>query len=144
MTLSPDFSPLSATAGGVLIGLAATLLFAANGRIAGISGIVAGVLDKPSSDRAWQYAFAAAFVAVALLAGPWLRSASHPSTAPALLIAGGLLVGFGTRLANGCTSGHGVCGLARGAKRSMVASLSFVGAGMATVFIVRHVLGGAP
>ena len=143
MTVSPEFSPLEAVAGGVLIGLAATLLFVAIGRTAGISGIVGGALAKPSPERTWLYGFLGAFLVVGLLVGPSLRSTDRPTMAPLTLIAAGLLVGFGTRLANGCTSGHGVCGLARGAKRSIIASVVFVGTGMATVFILRHVLGGA-
>jgi uncharacterized membrane protein YedE/YeeE len=130
-------------AGGALIGLSAALLLA-DGGIAGISGIAGGLLGRPDQDTAWRVAFL-----VGLVAGPmfFLMLAGHlpvvrvPVALPVLAVAG-LLVGFGTRLGSGCTSGHGVCGLARFSSRSIAAVAVFVAAVMATVFVVRHVIGG--
>ena len=154
------FTPITALAGGVLIGLAAALLLLLNGRIAGISGIVGGLLRPKAGDISWRLAFVAGLMAAPLLyqfAVLW--PASHLLTVseytqlalvtvrqvdagvPVLILAG-LLVGIGTRYASGCTSGHGVCGLSRLSARSLVATLCFMGAGFATVFVVRHVIGG--
>lgn len=142
------FSPWSALAGGALIGLAASLLMLANGRIAGVSGIIGGLLGAADGNRRWQASFLAG-----LLLAPALWAGLTPNGPPAsdlvptgaaewsVLVIGGLLVGFGTRLANGCTSGHGVCGLARLSRRSLIAVLVFMAAGFATVFLTRHVLG---
>lgn len=141
MTISPDFSPFTALAGGILIGLSATLLLAANGRIAGVSGIVAGALCRPSRDRSWLYGFLAGLAGVGLVLAPRFSSGEGFAVPPLTIALAGLLVGFGARLGNGCTSGHGICGLARGAKRSIVASATFVATGMATVYVVNHVLG---
>lgn len=125
--------------GGVLIGVSATLLLLLNGRIAGISGIVNGVMSRPS---AGEWAWRAAFLVGLLGAGGIairLMHADTPSPAGiATLIVGGLLVGFGTSLGNGCTSGHGVCGLGRLSMRSLVAVLTFMLVAMVTVWIVRH------
>lgn len=136
------FTPYTALGGGVLIGLASAWLILMNGRIAGISGILGGLLDQPPGDRRWRAAFI-----LGLLAGPavWgLFYALPPieirATAP-VLIAAGLLVGIGTRYAAGCTSGHGVCGLSRLSPRSLAATLAFMGGGFATVYVVRHLLG---
>ena len=140
------FTPLSALAGGLLIGLAAAWLLLQDGRILGASGLLGGLVPPREGDWAWRGEAVlglvlAPFVARLLLQTP----APTISAGPATLIAGGLLVGFGTRLANGCTSGHGVCGLARLSPRSLVATLMFMAAGFATVFVVRHVLaGGVP
>lgn len=138
------FTPLSALAGGALIGAAAVLLMAANGRIAGISGIVDGVLAPIEKEGAWRFAFLAGLLlapfANALAAGEMPR-ADYPHTLP-LMIAGGFLVGFGARLGGGCTSGHGVCGLARLSKRSLAATAMFMASAMATVFVVRIATGG--
>nr|WP_312986743.1 YeeE/YedE family protein [Comamonas koreensis] len=135
------FTPLAALAGGALIGLAAVLLVLFNGRIAGISGIVAALLPPRPQPGAWRLAFVAG-----LLAAPWLYqlfaplpAASSPAAWPLLVLAG-LLVGIGTRLGSGCTSGHGVCGLSRLSLRSLVATLCFMVSGFATVFVLRHVL----
>ena len=136
------FTPWSAAIGGAIIGVAAALFVLANGRIAGISGIVGGVLRPKSGDIAWRLAFIAG-----LVAAPWFYgiAASRPAitigASYPVLIAAGLLVGVGTRFAAGCTSGHGVCGLSRLSPRSLAATLSFMAAGFATVFIVRHLLG---
>lgn len=128
---------LAALAGGALIGLAASALLLFNGRVAGITGIVAGLAGP---DAAWRALFVAGMVLggfAALLVRPDAFHATlHLPTT--LLLAAGLLVGFGTRLANGCTSGHGVCGLARLSPRSLAATLVFVGTGMVTVFFLRH------
>lgn len=137
------FTPLSALAGGALIGLATALLLLLNGRIAGISGIVGGLFARGTGETSWRLAFV-----VGLLAGPSLWALLHtlpPIRIDAgypLLIAAGLLVGLGTRYASGCTSGHGVCGLSRLSPRSLAATLLFMGGGFATVFFVRHLLGG--
>jgi uncharacterized membrane protein YedE/YeeE len=133
------FSPYAALAGGLLIGLAAALLVVFSGRIAGISGILGTALRvRPD----WRWSFIAG-----LVAAPWLYRyfAELPEIRldvswPLLLLSGGL-VGYATRLANGCTSGHGVCGLARFSRRSLVATMCFMGSGFITVFILRHVLG---
>lgn len=128
---------VAALAGGALIGLAASALLLFNGRVAGITGIVAGLFGP---DAGWRALFVAGMVlggfAAARLRPDAFRATVHLPTA--LVVAGGLLVGFGTRLANGCTSGHGVCGLARLSPRSIVATVVFVGAGMLTVFVLRH------
>jgi len=135
------FTPWSALAGGALIGLAASLLILANGRVAGISGIVGGLMRPQRSESGWRVAFIAG-----LLAAPWLLSLAQPlavpriDAGPPILIAAGLLVGLGTRYASGCTSGHGVCGLSRLSLRSLVATLVFMAAGFVTVFVVRHLL----
>lgn len=139
-----NFTPLSASIGGALIGLSAVMLMAFNGRIAGISGIFSGSVFAVSHDKAWRLFFVAG-----LLAGPlayWLAAGERPpfdlDAGWPLIIAGGLLVGFGTRLGSGCTSGHGVCGLSRLSPRSMAAVALFMAAGMATVAIARIVFGG--
>jgi len=133
-------------AGGLLIGLSSVLLLLMNGRIAGISGIVGGMLQRPESGMAWRAAFLAG-----LLAGPLLfaalaghRPAVEVLASMPVLVAAGLLVGFGTRLGSGCTSGHGVSGLARLSPRSIAAVATFMAFAIATVFLVRHVLPGAP
>lgn len=135
------FTPVAALLGGALIGLAAVLLVLFNGRIAGISGIVGSLLPPRASGGAWRVAFV-----IGLLAAPWayglfapVPATASPASWPVLVIAG-LLVGFGTRLGSGCTSGHGVCGLSRLSMRSLVATLCFMAAGFATVFVARHVL----
>jgi uncharacterized membrane protein YedE/YeeE len=136
------FTPWSAAIGGVVIGIAAALLVLVNGRLAGISGIVGGMLRPRGGDFAWRLAFVAglllaplAYASVAALPAITIE-AGYP-----MLIAAGLLVGIGTRFAGGCTSGHGVCGLSRLSPRSLVATLSFMAAGFITVFVVRHAIG---
>lgn len=138
-----DVSPIPALVGGALIGLAAVLLLLANGRVAGISGIVGGVVEG-ADDMGWRLAFIAG-----LILGPLLTTLIL-GTPPAIridaplwsVIVAGLLVGFGTRLGSGCTSGHGVCGLARLSPRSLTATLTFMGVAIVVVFIVRHLIGG--
>lgn len=142
-----EFDWLSALAGGALIGLAATLLLAGVGRIAGISGILGAVLARPAGP-AWRWLFLVGLVAGAA-AHQWLEpGAVTPRSGfpAAILVIAGLLVGVGTRLGSGCTSGHGVCGVARLSRRSLVATLVFVGVAMAVVWLVRHGLvpGGGP
>jgi len=137
-----DFTPYSGFFGGVLIGVAAVLLLLANGRIAGISGIVGGLLDPSFSDAAWRLMFIAGLWigAIALIlatGGPF--AVALQASIPVMLVAG-FLVGFGTRMSGGCTSGHGVCGIARGSKRSIVATIVFIATAMATVYIVRHLV----
>lgn len=142
MTIAWDhFTPWASLAGGVLIGLAAALFILFNGRIAGISGILGGLLEWPRGDIAWRIAFL-----LGLIGAPLVYSLAAPLPAvqvdagTATLVAAGLLVGIGTRYGAGCTSGHGVCGLSRRSPRSMVATLAFMAAGFLTVFIVRHLI----
>jgi uncharacterized membrane protein YedE/YeeE len=136
-----SFTPWASLAGGLLVGLAVALLLLFNGRIAGISGIVGGLLRPARGDVTWRAAFVAGLVLAPLA---WALFAAVPrlhvqATTPVLLAAG-LLVGVGTRLGSGCTSGHGVCGLSRGSPRSLAATLAFMAAGFAVVFVVRHLL----
>ncbi|WP_303230055.1 YeeE/YedE family protein [Comamonas kerstersii] len=139
------FTPWSSLAGGVLIGLAAALMVVLLGRIAGISGILGGLLQKATWGSVRQWGWRAAFIAGMLLAPLlWQMFAPLPAmqmpSNPMLIISAGLLVGFGTRLGSGCTSGHGVCGLSRLSIRSLAATLMFMATGVATVFIMRHVV----
>lgn len=139
-----NFTPLSGAIGGALIGLAAALLLALNGRIAGISGIVGGLLPPRAGDMGWRLLFVAGLALGALVVRVFT---GEPLAAPTgsssfMLVLGGLLVGFGSRLGSGCTSGHGICGLARFSPRSMVAVATFMGSAMITVFVLRHLLGG--
>jgi uncharacterized membrane protein YedE/YeeE len=136
-----SFTPWASLAGGLLIGLAAALFVLLNGRIAGISGILGGLLRPVRGDLAWRVAFVGGLVAAPLA---WGLVAAWPqlhieADLPTLVVAG-LLVGVGTRYGAGCTSGHGVCGLSRLSPRSLAATLAFMGAGFATVFVVRHLL----
>ena len=135
------FTPWSSLAGGLLIGLATALLLLLSGRIAGISGIVGGLLRPGKGDVAWRVAFVLGLFAAPLvfvMAAPLPQVRIDAGTAT--LIIAGLLVGGGTRYGSGCTSGHGVSGLSRGSRRSIVATLSFMAAGFLTVFVVRHLL----
>lgn len=138
-----SFAPLPALAGGMLIGGAAALLILMCGRIAGISGIVAGLLRPAPGEWPWRLAFVGGLLASPWIYGVWisLPESSIDADGPMLAVAG-LLVGIGTRLGSGCTSGHGVCGLARLSPRSLAATLLFMSTGFATVFVVRHLLGG--
>jgi uncharacterized protein len=126
---------LQALLGGLLIGLASWLLLASLGKVAGISGIASGLL---SAGAAWRWAFMAGLVGGGALAALWLAPPAAAMRSPVLLIAAGLLVGFGTVLGSGCTSGHGVCGLGRRSARSLVAVLVFMGTGFATVLIANY------
>ena len=137
------FTPWSALLGGVLIGLAASLLMLLNGRVAGISGIFAGILHPRRSEIPWRAAFLLGLLSVGLItkfAFPGIAAQSSASAPGALVIAAGLLVGFGARLSNGCTSGHGVCGIPRLSPRSISATLTFMATGALTVFVLRHLL----
>jgi len=139
-----DFDWTSALLGGALIGLSATLLMLLLGRIAGISGIVAEALDGPTGEMPWRIAFIAGLIAAplsAMLIGDAVPVPQIPVSLVAVAIAGAL-VGFGTRLSNGCTSGHGICGIARLSPRSLVATGVFMAAAVAVVAVTRHVLGG--
>lgn len=136
-----QFTPWSALAGGLVLGLGAALLIACNGRVLGISSIVGDSLRARHGDRLWRLTFLAG-----MLVAPWVygQVATLPpvqiDTSTATLVAAGLLVGLGTRLGAGCTSGHGVCGLSRRSPRSLVATLTFMAAGFVTVYLVRHAL----
>jgi uncharacterized membrane protein YedE/YeeE len=135
-----NFTPWSALAGGVLIGLASVWLLAANGRIAGVSGILHGLFAQPPGDRRWRAAFIAGLIAAGFV---WHAFVQISPSAPmhwGWLALAGALVGFGTRLGGGCTSGHGVCGLGRFSLRSLVAVMVFMASGMAATFVMRHVL----
>jgi uncharacterized protein len=135
-----NFTPISALAGGAFIGLASALLMLLTGRIAGISGILGGCLVPGASDRAWRWAFVAGLIVApiaAAIAGSPLPAPQMP-TNWALIVTGGLLVGFGTRLGGGCTSGHGVCGIARLSPRSITATIVFMATAMVVVFLARH------
>ena len=133
-----DWAP--GLAGGALIGLGAAFLLWSVGRIAGISGIASGALEGARGDRAWRIAFLAGMMIAGAVALHYLPAPPREQTGPtALLIAAGLLVGFGTRLGNGCTSGHGVCGLARLSKRSLTAVAVFVVSAIAATFVMSHV-----
>ncbi|MEO6319169.1 MAG: YeeE/YedE family protein [Polaromonas sp.] len=135
------FTPWSALAGGALIGLAAALFLLLNGRIAGISGVLGGLLKPVRGDIAWRAAFVLGLVGAPLVYGLFAGlPVPQIDAGNAALIAAGLLVGVGTRYDAGCTSGHGVCGLSRLSPRSLVATACFMGAGFATVFVIRHFL----
>ena len=140
-----QFTPVSSAIGGALTGLASIALLFFNGKIAGISGITGGLIQSPRrGDGAWRVAFTLGLVSAGLLAlfvSPASFANAAPRSAPVLLVAG-LLVGFGTRIGNGCTSGHGVCGIGRLSKRSLVATLTFITTGALTVLAYRHLLGG--
>jgi uncharacterized membrane protein YedE/YeeE len=135
------FDPVSAVLGGALIGLASVLLMLLTGRIAGVSGIAAGLIH---GDRGWRLAFIAGLIAAPLLAA----LAGHPTPVPAmpdswlLIVGAGLLVGFGARLGGGCTSGHGVCGISRLSGRSLAATAIFMATAVAVVTLIRHGIGG--
>ena len=139
-----NFSPVSAAIGGTLIGLAATLLMLLTGRVAGISGIFAGCLDFGATDKSWRVAFVVGLVLAPLVGG----LVGYPLPSPempdswSVIIAAGLLVGFGTRLGGGCTSGHGVCGMARLSMRSIVATAIFMATAIVVVALSRHLFGG--
>ena len=137
-----NFTPWMSLAGGLMIGAATVLFLLFNGRIAGISGILGGLLKPTRGDIAWRVAFVGGLVLsplVYLIAAP-LPQATIAASKPVLIMAG-LLVGIGTRYGSGCTSGHGVCGLSRRSTRSMVATIAFMFSGFVTVYIVRHFVG---
>ena len=135
------FTPWTALAGGLLLGLAAALFILLNGRVLGISGILGGLIKPRAGDTSWRIAFI-----LGLLVAPTVWALFASPVAPLIeagwgvLVVAGLLVGWGTRYGSGCTSGHGVCGLSRLSPRSLVATLAFMGAGFATVLVVRHLI----
>jgi uncharacterized membrane protein YedE/YeeE len=137
-----QFTPYSALAGGILIGLSAALFALFNGRIAGISGLLGGLLMPVKGEWQWRLAFI-----LSMLATPWLYRLLAPLPAMPIeagagtLILAGLLVGIGTRYGAGCTSGHGVCGIARLSPRSILATITFILSGFATVYLIRHLFG---
>ena len=138
-----EFTPISGTIGGLLIGSGVAVLLLANDRVAGISGIIGNALwPSAGESRDWRVAF---LIGLPLGAGMTTLFTGGMSTdiqaSPPVLVAAGLLVGFGTRLGNGCTSGHGVCGISRGSLRSIAATATFMTAGVVTVFVARHMLG---
>ena len=138
-----NFTPVSALIGGVLIGASAALLTILNGRTAGISGILGGLLRPKAGENGWRVAFLVGLLLAPLLYvafGGALPRIEITSSIP-LLMLGGLIVGFGTRLGAGCTSGHGVCGIGRGSLRSVIATVVFMATAVATVFVTRHVIG---
>ena len=139
-----NFTPVSALIGGGMIGLSAVILMAFNGRIAGISGVFSGIAFAPRGDKLWRILFVVGLVIAPLIyqvisgrAPAFNLDANTP-----LIIVGGLLVGFGTRLGSGCTSGHGICGISRLSPRSIVSVLIFMAAGVLTVIAAKAVLGG--
>jgi uncharacterized membrane protein YedE/YeeE len=139
-----NFTPLSAAIGGVLIGLSAVLLMLLTGRIAGISGIFSGLLNLRGEDKGWRIAFIAGLILAPMIAGS-IGDGMAPPKLPAnwvIIVAAGLLVGFGTRLGGGCTSGHGLCGIGRLSMRSITATIVFMVTAVITVAITHHVLGG--
>ena len=138
-----NFTPVSSLLGGILIGIAATLMLAVYGRITGISGILGGLLFPAGGDTLWRALFV-----IGLLTGPVLYLLATggpidwvPQASPLAMVVAGLLVGYGTRMGSGCTSGHGICGIASVSKRSFVAPGVFMLTAIVTVFMVRHVLG---
>lgn len=140
-----NLTPLSGFVGGALIGLAAAMLMLLTGRIAGISGIFGGLLTPNAGDRGWRIAFLAGLIAAPLLSSFFTNAPLPSPTMPASLIliaVAGLLVGVGSRMGGGCTSGHGVCGIARFSARSLIATAVFMAAAIATVAIARHIIGG--
>jgi uncharacterized membrane protein YedE/YeeE len=135
------FTPWAALLGGALIGLAAAMLVLLNGRIAGISGILGGLLLARSGEMGWRAAFLLGLIAAPLVYALFARLPPVQIEAgTGALLAAGLCVGLGTRFAGGCTSGHGVCGLARLSPRSLAATLTFMASGLITVFVMRHLL----
>ncbi|MAF95786.1 MAG: YeeE/YedE family protein [Rhodospirillaceae bacterium] len=139
-----NFTPIASLLGGVLIGTAAVILLAFNGHIAGITGVTRGILTPKEGDTVWRVVFL-----LGLIAGPLVFQAISGApvkfivtSSTSVLVVAGLLVGFGTSLSNGCTSGRGICGLGRISRRSMFATGSFMAAAVITVYIMQHVLGG--
>lgn len=137
-----EFNPMTALVGGLLIGLSSVIMLAWNGRIAGISGMVHMLVTPKRGDLHWRWFFLMGMVGGGALYEYVLAAAPTPEFgfAPIAMIVGGLLVGFGTRMGSGCTSGHGVCGLGRLSPRSLVAVVTFLSTGMVTVYVVQHVL----
>ena len=135
-----NFTPVSALLGGALIGISTLILFRFNGRIAGISSIMSGLLTASGSNRHWRLAFLSGLlIGASLWQGLYPESINLRQNYPlALILGGGFLVGFGTRIGSGCTSGHGICGIALLSRRSIFATLTFMGSGLLTVYLIRH------
>src|SRR5437870_11442828 len=140
-----NFTPFAALSGGILIGLSASAMLLLDGKIAGISGILGGILKPVKADTVWRICFLSGLLAGGLLLRIFLLSAfDFGLVRPfSLLVVAGLLVGFGTRLGNGCTSGHGVCGVSRLSARSLVATATFIFTGALVVYSLNHLAGGA-
>jgi len=139
-----NFTPVASLIGGILIGLSASALLLFNGKIAGISGVVGGLVDLKKNDILWRAAFVAGLLTggfILRLLAPQLLQVGVVRSGGALLVAG-FMVGFGARLGNGCTSGHGVCGISRFSLRSIIATVIFILVGAAGVYVVNHLLGG--
>ncbi|UAW97597.1 YeeE/YedE family protein [Halopseudomonas nanhaiensis] len=137
-----NFTPWASLAGGMLIGLAAAMFILLNGRIAGISGVIGGLLRPARGDVLWRVAFIAGLIVAPLVyANAFTLPPVEVNASVAMLVVAGLLVGVGTRYGSGCTSGHGVCGLSRRSPRSLVATLAFMASGFLTVYVTRHLLG---
>jgi uncharacterized protein len=136
-----NFTPVSGLIGGLLIGLAVALMMLLNGRIAGMSSIVGGLVTPKSGDMAWRVAFVVGLLlgALAFILAVGGQTPVDVLASPLAILMGGLLVGFGTRMGSGCTSGHGLCGIARFSRRSILATAVFFGVAMVTVFLARHV-----
>ena len=139
-----QFTPIASLCGGIFIGLSASLLLLSDGKIAGISGIVGGLLSPVKHDTAWRVLFLVGLVTGGLLLqlfSPGVFAIGISRSTGALIVAG-LCVGFGTRLGTGCTSGHGVCGISRFSPRSLISTITFIATGAITVYIINHLLGG--
>ncbi len=139
-----NFTPWASLSGGILLGVASALFILVNGRVLGISGILGGLMPPKAGDAGWRIAFMLGLLSAPLVYG-WLApdgfvKAPRIDAGFIAIVVAGLMVGLGTRYGSGCTSGHGVCGLSRLSPRSLVATLSFMGAGFAMVFLIRHVL----
>lgn len=138
------FTPIQSLVGGMLIGLSAAIVLVTQGRIAGVSGMCGAALSLGSEGRGWRLAFLAGLLGVGVVGAPLYPALFSTAAVPSLgmVALAGVLVGFGTRLGNGCTSGHGVCGISRMSPRSIAATVTFISTGAATVYIMRHLLGG--
>ena len=139
-----SFTPIASLVGGILIGVSASAMLLLEGKIAGISGIFAGILRPISNDTTWRACFIAGLLAGGLLLRIFMPAAYDFGIVRSygVLVTAGLLVGFGTRLGNGCTSGHGVCGISRLSPRSMVATATFIASGAVTVYLFNHLAAG--
>jgi len=141
-----NFTPYASLAGGILIGVSASILMFLNGRIAGISGIVAGIFNSPSmSEKMWRFAFVVGLIAGAFVYAHFFPVSIEPREhmTTALLVVGGLIVGFGTAMGGGCTSGHGVCGMSRLSLRSIAATMTFLVSGIVTVYVFKLIVGAS-